>query len=374
ARVSPMRLISRRDFLHDSAGFAAALAGAAALLEPLQAADEKQPARQGGSPNERLRVACVGVHGQGMAHVSNYLTLGKQQNCEVAEAVIGKAMSPVEQKQGRAPKYEKDIRRVLDDKSIDILSIATPNHWHALAAIWAMQRGKDVYCEKPVSHNVREGRIMVETARKLGRICQTGTQSRGMSGMPQSLELIQPGKRGKINLARGRCYKRRDSTGKGSGPQQPPKTMDYDLWCGPAPNKPPMRNTKNGTVHYDWHWFWDYGNGDLGNQGIHEMDKARWGLGKNELPRSVVSVGGRFGYVDDGETPNTQICFFDFGDAHLIFEVRGLPTKNPYPNEEPARGERRRDPNYVGNIFYGSEGYLVCPATTAAWPTGRTAR
>jgi hypothetical protein len=137
--------------------------------------------------------------------------------------------------------------------------------------------------------------------------------------------------------------------------------MDYDLWCGPAPLKAPHRKTSNGTVHYDWHWIWDYGNGDLGNQGIHEMDKARWGLGKTELPKSVVSVGGRFGYVDDGETANTQIIAFDYGDSELIFEVRGLPSVSPYPGEE-AKKPGLKPTNHVGNIFYGTEGYVVCPS------------
>src|SRR5262249_31126675 len=141
-----------------------------------------------------------------------------------------------------------------------------------------------------------------------------------------------------------------------SGPQPIPESINYDLWCGPAPVKPLMRKK----LHYDWHWFWDYGNGDLGNQGIHEMDKARWGLGKNELPRSVISVGGRFGYVDDGETANTQICVFDYGDAELIFEVRGLPSSSPYPAKVKARAGY-----YVGNIFYGTEGILVCPNYTS---------
>lgn len=234
---------------------------------------------------------------------------------------------------------------MLEDKNIDIVSIATPNHWHALAAIWAMQAGKDVYVEKPVSHNVSEGRRIVEAARKYNKICQTGTQSRTNAGMRQAMAYVQSGKLGKIGLARGLCYKLRPSIGKVPGEQEPPKTIDYDLWCGPGPKKPLLR--KN--LHYDWHWTWDYGNGDLGNQGIHEMDKARWGLGKNELPKSVLSIGGRFGYVDDGETANTQICFFDYGDCQLIFEVRGLPGKD-------LLGAK------VGNIFYGSDGYLVCPS------------
>ncbi|HXG10243.1 MAG TPA: Gfo/Idh/MocA family oxidoreductase [Gemmataceae bacterium] len=341
-----MSLLNRRDFLHDSAALAALLAGAGALDNSLRA-DEEKAARKKGDVNDQLRVAVVGVNGQGKAHVGGYA--GKHNCivatiCDVDEAVIGPAMRAAEQAQGKAPKYEKDLRKVLDDKSIDIVSIATPNHWHALAAIWAMQAGKDVYVEKPVSHNVSEGRRIVEVARKLKRICQTGTQSRSMTGMREAIAFLHSGKLGKVQVARGLCYKPRGSIGKVAGPQQPPATCDYDLWCGPAPVKPVMRKR----FHYDWHWQWDYGNGDLGNQGIHEMDKARWGLQKNELPRSVISVGGRFGYVDDGETANTQICVFDYGDAQLIFEVRGLKT------------DALRDCK-VGNIFHCTEGLLVCP-------------
>jgi hypothetical protein len=323
---------SRREFLRHSAALSAALAGLSQQQPESHAAEQDQPAAKTGSANDRLRVAVIGVRGQGSAHVANYSNPKNNLNCEVAvicdvdEAVIGKPMETAEKQQGKRPRYEKDLRKVLDDKSIDVVSIATPNHWHALAAVWAMQAGKDVYVEKPVSHNVLEGRRIVEAARKLNKICQTGTQSRSMTGMRQAIDFLHAGKLGRVQISRGLCYKSRPSIGKVDGPQAPPKTMDYDLWCGPAPNKPPMRNTKNGPVHYDWHWIWDYGNGDLGNQGIHEMDKARWGLQKNELPRNVLSLGGRFGYVDDGQTPNTQLCLFDYCVSQLVFEVRGLKT------------------------------------------------
>jgi predicted dehydrogenase len=264
--------------------------------------------------------------------------------CDCDEAVIGRAMKAVEDKMGKAPKFEQDIRKVVEDKNIDVITIATPNHWHALAAIWAMQNGKHVYVEKPVSHNVSEGRRIVEAARKYNKICQAGTQSRSGTGLREAMEYLHNGKMGKVKVARGLCYKPRPSIGKVDGEQKIPATIDYDLWCGPAPKNPLMR--KN--LHYDWHWVWDYGNGDLGNQGIHEMDKARWGLGKSELPKSVVSLGGRFGYVDDGQTANTQICVYDYGDCELIFEVRGLRTDG-------LKGAR------VGNIFYGTEGYMVVP-------------
>ena len=213
----------------------------------------------------------------------------------------------------------QDIRRLLDDKSIDAISIATPNHWHALATIWACQAGKDVYVEKPVSHNVSEGRRMVEAARKYDRIVQTGTQCRSHQGIQDAIAFLRSGKLGQIYMAKGLCYKPRGSIGhKADGPV--PKRVDYDLWLGPAPKRPFNPNR----FHYNWHWIWDYGNGDLGNQGIHQMDLARWGLGKNELPKAVMASGGRFGYSDDGQTPNTLHVGFEFDDCELQFEVRGL--------------------------------------------------
>ena len=337
-----MSPFQRREFLQRSALLSAGLAAGTVATAAPDTATKK------GSANERLRVAVVGVKGRGMSHVGGFNGVN---NCEIAtvcdcdESVIGNAMKAITKTRGEAPKYEKDIRKVLDDKSIDIIAIATPNHWHSLAAVWAMRAGKDVYVEKPVSHNVREGRLVVDAARKYGKICQTGTQSRSTTGMRDAQAYIHAGKIGKVSLAYGTCYKPRGSIGKVTGEQPIPKGLDYDLWCGPAPKLPLMRSK----LHYDWHWTWAYGNGDLGNQGIHEMDKARWGLGKMELPKSVVSVGGRFGYVDDGETANTQLSLYDFDDAQLIFEVRGLKT-------DAYKGAM------VGNIFFGSEGYVVCPS------------
>jgi predicted dehydrogenase len=351
-----MRFFSRRDFLRDTALGAAGVAGLGAVGGPLVRAAEK--AAKKADANDTLHVAVVGVHGRGMSHVGGYLN--KSLNtvithvCDCDTAVIKNAMTRVEKAQGQPPKFEQDFRKLLDDKSIDVISIATPNHWHALMAVWALQAGKHVYVEKPVSHNVSEGRHIVEAARKTGKLCQAGTQCRSMTGMREAIAFVHSGGIGKVRLARGLCYKRRASIGKVDGPQKPPSTMDYDLWCGPAPNNPPHRNSKQfGTVHYDWHWIWDYGNGDLGNQGIHQMDIARWGLGKDALASSVASVGGRFGYIDDGQTPNTQISLFDYGDAELIFEVRGLETKDLFGAK-------------VGVIFYGSDGYLVIPSYDSA--------
>jgi predicted dehydrogenase len=356
-----MRFCDRREFFQNSTAVAAALAALNGAAPSARAADKAKPTTNG-SANDRLRVAVMGVHGRGMEHVHS---LAGAHNCVVATVcdpdvgVIGPAMSHCLAKQGFMPRYEADIRKVLEDKTIDIVSIATPNHWHALAAIWSMQAGKDVYVEKPVSHNVSEGRRIVETARATRKICQTGTQSRSSTGMREAMDFLHSGKIGKVRLARGLCYKRRGSIGKVTGEQPIPKTIDYDLWCGPAPKNPLHR--KN--LHYDWHWTWDYGNGDLGNQGIHEMDKARWGLGKMELAKSVLSVGGRFGYIDDGETANTQICLFNFGDCELIFEVRGLPSDSPYPGSFGAKG--KRGDNFVGNIFYAADGVMVCPSYTS---------
>jgi predicted dehydrogenase len=256
-------------------------------------------------------------------------------------AVGERACDGLEKKQGLRPKFVQDMRQMLEDESIDIVSIATPNHWHALAAIWAIQAGKDVYVEKPVSHNVSEGRRIVEAARKYKKICQTGTQCRSMPASMDAMAYIQAGKIGEMKLARGLCYKGRGSIGP-RGNYEVPDGVNYDLWSGPAP----MTTRTRQKFHYDWHWQWDYGNGDLGNQGIHQMDVARWGLGVNDIGDSVLSYGGRYGYVDAGETANTQVCIHTFGDKTLVFEVRGLKT------------ERLKGAG-VGNIFYGSEGYVV---------------
>ncbi|HZP80853.1 MAG TPA: Gfo/Idh/MocA family oxidoreductase [Chthonomonadaceae bacterium] len=337
-----MDKITRRRFLEQSLLTAAAAVTGLGLEETARA--ERRGRRVG--PNDRIHVACVGVHGRGMSHVGAFA--GREDTevvaiCDVDESVIPKAQKAVTDRNRPTPKAVQDIRRLLEDTNIDVVSIATPNHWHALAAIWAMQAGKDVYVEKPVSHNVLEGRRMVEAARKYGRICQAGTQIRSSKGSREAIEYIHSGKIGKVFLARGLCYKPRGSIGKYPDSAVPPG-VDYDLWLGPAPTRPFNRNR----FHYNWHWNWDYGNGDLGNQGIHQMDVARWALNKHALPQNVLGLGGRFGYVDDGETPNTELTFFDYGDAQLIFEVRGLNT----PDLKGAK---------IGNIIYGTEGYVVFP-------------
>jgi len=243
-----------------------------------------------------------------------------------------------------------DLRKLLDSKEIDAISTATPNHWHSLITVWACQAGKDVYVEKPVSHEVWEGRKMVEAARKYNRIVQTGTQSRSNPALKEAYEWAQAGNLGKIKVVRGLCYKRRGTIGEvAGGVGEVPKTVNYDLWLGPAAMEQPHRKS----FHYDWHWFWAYGSGDLGNQGIHQMDTARWALGKNELAPRVLSIGGRFGYKDDGETPNTQFVVQDYGDSMLIFEVRGLPKEAASGNMDKYKGQS------IGTVIECEKGYIT---------------
>ena len=279
--------------------------------------------------NDEVRIAVVGFHGQGGSHISSIEGLRKKGDrvrivalCDVDSEVLGAGVKKYQDANEKVEGYS-DIRRLLENPDIDALSIATPNHWHALGTIWAVQAGKDVYVEKPVSHNVSEGRRMVEAARKYGRIVQTGTQSRSSQGIREAVAWVREGHLGKILIARALCYKRRASIGKVDGPQSVPASIDYNLWCGPAPMSPLMRKR----LHYDWHWVWPTGCGDLGNQGIHQMDMARWFLGEKALSPRVMSFGGRVGYKDDGTTPNTQVIFHDYPKAPLIFEVRGLPEK-----------------------------------------------
>jgi predicted dehydrogenase len=314
-----MKNLSRRSFIKNSALTASALSLSA-----------RSWAQVAGANND-IRVAVVGFGSRGADHIKGFSELDGVRL--VALCVVDKRILEREVKKradaGKPVQSYVDIRKLLENKDVDVISIATPNHWHALAAIWSMQAGKDVYLEKPVSNNVWEGRQIVNAARKYNKLCQTGTQSRSSrEGIARMVEWVKAGNLGKILIARGQCYKPRGSIGKTEGPQKVPDYIDYDLWCGPAPLDPPRRNNPRfGPIHYDWHWFWAYGAGDLGNQGIHQMDIARWFTGEMALSPRVVSVGGRLGYVDDAETPNTQVVFHDYPKAPLIFEVRGLPEK-----------------------------------------------
>jgi hypothetical protein len=214
-----------------------------------------------------------------------------------------------------------DLRKLLDNKDIDAVCVTTPNHWHALATVWACQAGKDVYCEKPASHTIFEGRKMAEAAQKYGRMVCCTANSRSPTGFREALQYAFEGKLGKIRYVYGLDFNARISIGKVSGPQPIPRSIDYDLWSGPAPILPVMREF----LHYDWHWIWQYGNGDLGNNGIHSMDGCRLAVRQDTLPAHAMAFGGRFAYQDDGQTPNTQLVYLDYQPAPIIFEVRNLP-------------------------------------------------
>jgi predicted dehydrogenase len=306
--------------------------------------------------NDRINLAVIGVGGRGTAHLG---LIAKQQNaniaavCDVNQAQTERAAAGVQKLQGHQPKQYADMRKLFDDKDIDAVTIATPNHWHALATIWALEAGKDVYCEKPASYNIYESQRMIAHARENNRIVQIGMQSRSTEHKRRAVQLLRDGAIGKLYMARGLCFKRRRSIGR--TPVEPvPAGVNWDLFLGPAAMEP---YTKNHHV-YNWHWFWNTGNGDIGNQGIHEMDMARWGMGAG-LPKGVESSGGKYIYDDDQETPNTQIARFDYGDSEIVFEVRGLPTNSEGAVAfEPPTGQALSGGNTIGDLFYGDKGFM----------------
>jgi predicted dehydrogenase len=343
-----MNKMNRRIFLGRAALTATALSLPRASRAQIPSTDE-------------LRVAVIGFGGRGRDHIGGFTKMkGVRVTalCDVDGEILRREVARFKD-QGHEVAGHKDVRQLLEKTPVDVVSIATPNHWHALGAIWAVQAGKDVYVEKPVSHNVSEGRRIVEAARKHGRIVQTGTQSRSSEAIKQCIEWLRAGNLGKITVARGLCYKPRPSIGKVDGPQPIPEGIDYDLWCGPAPMAPLRRKR----LHYDWHWVWDTGNGDLGNQGIHQMDIARWALGETALSPRVFSFGGRLGYDDDGETPNTQVVFHDYDAAPLIFEVRGLPSEKGAKNMD--KFPDGRGPS-VGVVLHCEGGMVIIPNYTSA--------
>ena len=302
--------------------------------------------------NDRINVAVIGVRSRGRDHITSYAKIPGARIaaiCDIDQSQIERAVAFTGKVTGVKPqKTYQDIRRLLEDKDIDAVSIATCNHWHALATIWACQAGKDVYVEKPASHEIWEGRKMVEAARKYNRMVQVGMQSRTTDHKIRAMRLLHEGVIGKLYMAKGLCYKRRKSIGhQPDGPV--PAGVNYDTWLGPAP----MRPFNPNRFHYNWHWFWDTGNGDIGNQGIHEMDICRWGLNKKTLPELVVSDGGKYVYNDDQETPNTQLATFKYDDCELVFEVRGLITGG-----ESSIGYAGDNAGFVGNLFFGSEGWM----------------
>src|SRR5437016_5068261 len=271
--------IDRRDFLKTTGK--AITAGAATLA-------------LGGKvlgANDRVRVAICGVRGRGNDHIKGFARVSNAEIaalCDVDESVLNQRLSNVQALGKPKPKAYGDIRKLLEDKDIDAISIATPNHWHSLMAIWACQAGKDVYVEKPCSHNWFEGRQLVRAVKKYNRICQHGSQSRSNPGMMQAIQHLHDGTIGDVYMARALCYKWRASIGR-AAEVAVPGGGHYDLRPGPATPKPLTRNR----FHYNWHWIWYTGNGEVGNQAIHEIDIARWGLGVG-FPVSVSAMGGHF--------------------------------------------------------------------------------
>ncbi len=296
------------------------------------------------SPNDTVRVAVLGVNGRGQNHIEGYSRLKNVEVVAVVDpdlTVARKVAAMMEGKTGRKVNVLQDLRRALDDKQIDCISIATPNHWHALATIWGCQAGKDVYVEKPGSHNVFEGRRMIQAAQKYNRIVQHGVQLRSSAALREAVDKLNAGVIGKVYMSRAIIYRWRPSIGK-HPVMEVPAQLDYDLWQGPAQEEPFSRRL----VHYNWHYSWAHGNGEIGNQGVHETDMSLWGLGE-QMPRHISAMGGKFLWDDDKQTPEvlTSNFLFDSG-KYLEVAVRHWCT-----NEEHGVG--------VGNIFYGSEGYMT---------------
>lgn len=324
--------------------------------------------------NDRVRVAICGLHGRGMDHVRSYSKIHNVEIaavCDIDENVLRQRLNDMAKMGLPKPVTYIDVRKLLEDKSIDAISIATPNSWHSLMAVWACQAGKDVYVEKPCSHNLWEGKQLVRAARTYGRIVQHGTQSRSLPSVQDAIAKLRQGVVGDLYLSRGLCFKWRDTIG--CAPVEPvPAGVHYNLWKGPAPNHAFTRNR----FHYNWHWFWWYGNGDLGNQGVHQIDIARWGLGVG-YPNKISAIGGHFMFKDDQETPNTLNCAYEFdmpdGSRKMLeFEVRHWITNHEaeigahtYPHlsaAHPKLGPNAGTNNTIGNIFYGSKGYLAIGA------------
>ncbi len=299
--------------------------------------------RASADASEKVRIGVVGVRGRGHELAQGF---ARQKDaevvavCDVDDSAFPKVVKSVTEIGGKAPRVEKDFRRLLDDKSIDAIAVATPDHWHALIAVMACQAGKDVYSEKPASHNVVEGRRMVEAARKYKRVVQIGTQRRSTPHVKEAVEYVRSGQLGKVSMARAWIHQQRKPIGHGK-PGEVPKGVDYAMWQGPAPDRPFMANR----FHYNWHWFWNWGTGELGNNGIHGLDVARWGLGV-DAPLRVTSGGGKFFFDDDQEVPDTQIVTWEFPQATIVWEHR-------------MWSKHGTEGKGFGIAFYGDKGTLI---------------
>jgi hypothetical protein len=327
--------------------------------------------------NDKINVALVGLGGRGTNHLDAYSKISGARIaalCDVNQAAREVAQARLQKNGGAKAKEYEDMRQAFADPEVEAVSIATPNHWHALATIWAMKAGKDVYCEKPACYNIHEGQQMLKISRELKKMVQIGSQHRSMAYKIKAMEAVNQGLIGKVYLAKGLCFKRRPSIGHAEN-EPTPAGLNWDLFLGPAPMRPynPLR------FKYNWHWFWDTGNGDIGNQGVHEMGVARWALGDPEWPKSAYAQGGKYAYTDDQETPNTLLASYDFGGRELVFEVRGLTTnaegsavqRRPGPSAAGAVSPTQTSPVsksipytrpmnvMVGDLFYGTEGWAA---------------
>ncbi len=331
-----MKLITRRNFMKHSMAAGIGLTMAS-------------PFSRARGANNDIRVAVVGIKGRGGSHIKEF---GKMSGvrvvalCDVDRKVLNGRAKAFTDRNEKVDTYV-DIRELLEDKNIDAVGIATTNHSHSLITVWACQAGKDVYVEKPCSHNVFEGRKCVDAARKYKRIVQHGTQSRASNGWAHQIAAVQSGKYGKLLVSKGYCCKPRWSIGF-KPIKTPPKDLDFNIWLGPAPIQPYHENL----VHYNWHWFWDFGNGDMGNQGVHQIDIARWAIKDATLPKSVISMGGRWVegpnyFKDQAQTPNQELSIYDYDGTLLVFETRGLVGKyDDFPRK-------------VANEFYLEEGAII---------------
>lgn len=339
--------ISRRDFVKSTAASVGALAWSGSTF----AAESK---------GDEIRVAVIGFNGMGNKHI-NQLKHRVVALCDVDAQLLSRKASEVQQKWGQTIDTYTDFRKLLERDDIDAVSIATPNHTHALIGISAAQAGKHVYVEKPVCHNIWEGRQLAAAARRYDVRIQCGTQSRSSPSLHKAVKFVQGGELGKIEYAIGTCYKARKSIGKLDKPLRVPPHVDYELWCGPAEKRELFRPS----LHYDWHWDFNTGNGDMGNQGIHQMDIARWFLGEDQLAPRVLSIGGRLGYDDAGDTPNTQITYLDYPTAPLIFETRGLPRDKEGQKKWGESMDRYRGSD-IGVIVQCERGHVLVPSYTKA--------
>jgi len=330
---------TRREFLKQSsllAGGLTVLAGAPAIHGAV-------------SPNSKVRVGIIGCNGRGMGHISAFAQVSHAEIayiCDVDSRAIKKGIDAVAKNQGRAPKGEKDLRRMLEDRDLDAVSIAMPDHWHTPAAIMACAAGKHVYLEKPGSHNAAECAMVVAAARKHKRVMQLGNQRRSWPWVIEAIEAMRAGEVGKVYFARCWYANRREPIGRGK-PAPVPDWLDYSLWQGPAPERPYMDNI----IHYNWHWFWNWGTAELGGNGVHAVDLALWGLDL-ELPKRITCGGNRYFHQDDWEMPDTAIATFDYGHKGISWEGQSCAP-------------RGFEGSGFGVIFYGDNGTMVISGTNA---------